>query len=72
MSYMKEALDKAIENLNWKALANDFIDLHVELYGSEETIIRLFEYGLTDVQIIALDFEIDSVTKAYEQWLERK
>lgn len=72
MSYMKEALDKAIENLNWKALANDFIDSYVELYGTEETIIRLFEYGLTDVQIIALDFEIDSVTKAYEQWLERK
>ncbi len=71
MSYMKDILNKAIEDLNWKALANDFIDSHVELYGLEETMIRLFEYGLTDIQVIALDFEIDSVSKAYEQWLER-
>lgn len=68
MSYMKQELEKSLENVNWQSLANDFIDDYVAQYGLQETILRLFDFGLTDVQVVALDFPMETVLALRHQY----
>ena len=56
-------MDKQV--INWEELANDFINSHVELYGIEDTIVRLFAYGLDKEQLEDLQFDRIDINAAY-------
>jgi hypothetical protein len=51
--------------INWEELANDFINSHVELYGIEDTLVRLFAYGLDKEQLEDLQFDRIDINAAY-------
>jgi hypothetical protein len=51
--------------INWEQLANDFINSHIDLFGIEETLVRLFSYGLDKEQLENLQFDRLDIDQAY-------